>query len=227
MIRRILLGLGGSEFARSEIQYAVDLADRYGAEVTAVTVVAVDKIEMFHADSSSKYGIMGTGGSAGMTGGFVPMREVAAVARMMLVSAAAKQWGVDEGALRAENGRVVEASGARSARYGELVELARAVPVPKEPRLKPREQFRVLGTSARRVDNRAKVTGTAVFGLDITVPNMAKAAAVGRPPAISTKRTTASAVPPVAKTSSTSKIASPGEIASTCISSVSWPYSRA
>lgn len=153
----------------------------YAMLVAEELEVAVDKIEMFHADSSSKYGIMGTGGSAGMTGGFVPMREVAAVARMMLVSAAAKQWGVDEGALRAENGRVVEASGARSARYGELVELARAVPVPKEPRLKPREQFRVLGTPARRVDNRAKVTGTAEFGLDIKVPNMAKAAMIHPP----------------------------------------------
>ncbi|MFO0870238.1 MAG: universal stress protein [Pirellulales bacterium] len=45
MIRRILLGLGGSASARSEIQYAVELADRYGAEVTGVTVVAVDKID--------------------------------------------------------------------------------------------------------------------------------------------------------------------------------------
>ncbi|MFO0816588.1 MAG: universal stress protein [Pirellulales bacterium] len=45
MIRRILLGLGGARFARSEIQYAVELADRYGAEITAVTVVAVDKLD--------------------------------------------------------------------------------------------------------------------------------------------------------------------------------------
>lgn len=45
MIRRILLGLSGSEFTRSEIQYAVELADRYGAEVTGVTVVAVDKMD--------------------------------------------------------------------------------------------------------------------------------------------------------------------------------------
>jgi nucleotide-binding universal stress UspA family protein len=45
MIRRILLGLGGSESVRAEIQYGVELADRYNAELTGVTVVAVDKMD--------------------------------------------------------------------------------------------------------------------------------------------------------------------------------------
>ncbi|MCA9662997.1 MAG: xanthine dehydrogenase family protein molybdopterin-binding subunit, partial [Myxococcales bacterium] len=124
---------------------------------------------------------MGTGGSAGIVQGFVPMRQVAAAARMMLVSAAAKRWGVGEGTLRAENGRVVDDAGSRSASYGELVAEAQALPVPQEPTIKSREQFRVVGTSARRVDSRAKVTGAAVFGIDVSVPNMAKAAMLHPP----------------------------------------------
>lgn len=153
----------------------------YAMLVAEELEVAVDAIEIYHADSSSKYGIMVTGGSAGLVSGFVLMRQVAAATRMMLVSAAARQWGVDEAGLRAENGRVVEAAGSRSASYGELVALARTLPVPQEPKLKSREQFRVLGTPARRVDNHAKVTGTAAFGIDIRVPNMVKATMIHPP----------------------------------------------
>ncbi len=45
MIRRILLGLSGSQFVRSEIEYAATLAERYGADVTGVTLVAVERLE--------------------------------------------------------------------------------------------------------------------------------------------------------------------------------------
>ncbi|MCA9719004.1 MAG: xanthine dehydrogenase family protein molybdopterin-binding subunit, partial [Myxococcales bacterium] len=143
--------------------------------------VPVERVEIYFPDSSSKFGTMGTGGSGSIVQGFVPIREVAAATRMMLVSAAAQQWGVDASALRAENGSVIDDASGRSARYGELVAVARTLPVPQEPTLKSREQFRVIGTPARRVDNHAKVTGAATFGLDITVPNMAKAAMIHPP----------------------------------------------
>ncbi len=143
--------------------------------------VPLEKIEVFFADSSAKYGAMATGGSTGLNTRYVPIREVSAAARMMLISAAAKQWGVDAGSLRAEDGKVIDDAGSRTASYGELVAVARDLPVPQEPKLKPREQHKVIGTSARRIDAREKVTGAAAFGIDLSVPNMAKAAMIHPP----------------------------------------------
>lgn len=153
----------------------------YAMLVAEELEVAVETIEVYFADSSARYGLMGTGGSRSISGGFVPMREVAAAARMMLVSAAAQQWDVDASTLRAELGRVIDDAGARSASYGELVATARTLEVPQQPTIKTREQFRVVGTPVRRLDNHAKVTGTAEFGLDLSVPNMAKATMIHPP----------------------------------------------
>ena len=136
---------------------------------------------MFFPDSLEKYGVQATGGSGSIVQHFVPLRSAAAATRMMLVAAAAQQWGVDEGSLKAEQGRVVDEANSRSASYGELVELARTLDVPQEAAIKGRDQFRVVGTPARRLDNVAKSTGTAVFGLDIEVPNMAKAVMIHPP----------------------------------------------
>ncbi len=146
--------------------------------------VPVAKIEVFFADSLPKYSSIdrhGTGGSASIVGGFVPLRQVAAAARMMLVAAAAQKWGVDASTLRAEAGRVVETSGSRSASYGELVELARDQEVPQEPAIKPRDAFTVIGTPVPRIDSRVKVMGTAEFGIDVRVENMARAVMIHPP----------------------------------------------
>ena len=146
--------------------------------------VPVEKIEIYFANSAKKYAALGphiTGGSTGVSGSYTPVREVAAATRMMLVSAAAQKWGVSESGLKAEAGRVLDESGSRSATYGELVEIANTLKVPEKPVLKARKDFRVIGTSARRVDNHAKVTGTAEFGIDVQVPNMTKAVMIHPP----------------------------------------------
>ncbi|MCA9697485.1 MAG: xanthine dehydrogenase family protein molybdopterin-binding subunit, partial [Myxococcales bacterium] len=143
--------------------------------------VPLETIEVFFPDASMVYGLMGTGGSAGVSASFLPIREVAAATRMMLISAAAALWGVDEGSLRAAEGQVIDESGGRAATYGELVETARTLEVPQEPVLKAKDQWQVIGKPMRRVDNRAKVTGTAEFGIDVVVPGMCKAKMIHPP----------------------------------------------
>lgn len=146
--------------------------------------VAVDSIEVFFADSLPKYSAIdthGTGGSASIVGGFVSLRQVAAAARTMLIAAAAQKWGVAASDLRAEQGRVVEAAGTRSAAYGELVDLARDQEVPQEPVVKQREDFAVIGKPVPRIDSRVKVTGTADFGIDLRVANMTRAVMIHPP----------------------------------------------
>ncbi len=63
------------------------------------------------------------------------------------------------------------AAGGRRLRYGALVERASTLPVPEEDALKGPSEFRLLGQSLPRLDTAAKVDGSAVFGLDVSVPD--------------------------------------------------------
>jgi isoquinoline 1-oxidoreductase subunit beta len=125
-------------------------------------------------------GIQFTGGSQSVATEWDRFRKAGAAAREMLLAAAAQAWGVDRASLRAENGRVL-GPGGRALTYGQLVDRARTQPVPTDPPLKDPSQFKIIGKPTRRLDSREKVTGTATFGLDVSVPGML-IAVVARPP---------------------------------------------
>ena len=123
--------------------------------------------------------IMVTGGSSSVWSEWDRLSKAGAVARTMLVAAAARKWGVDPAGCRAENGRVSDGKG-RSLTYGELAPLAAKMQVPKD--VKPKEgNYRLLGTPQLRLDSPAKVNGTAEFGLDVRMPGLLTAV-VARPP---------------------------------------------
>jgi isoquinoline 1-oxidoreductase subunit beta len=125
-------------------------------------------------------GIQFTGGSQSVATEWDRFRKAGAAAREMLLAAAAEAWGVDRAGLRAENGRVL-GPGGRALTYGQLVDRARTQPVPTDPPLKDPSQFKIIGKPTRRLDSREKVTGSATFGLDASVPGML-IAVVARPP---------------------------------------------
>jgi len=125
-------------------------------------------------------GIQFTGGSQSVATEWDRFRKAGAAAREMLLAAAAQAWGVDRATLRAENGRVL-GPGGRALTYGQLVDRARTQPVPSDPPLKDPSQFKIIGKPTRRLDSREKVTGTATFGMDATVPGML-IAVIARPP---------------------------------------------
>jgi isoquinoline 1-oxidoreductase beta subunit len=127
-----------------------------------------------------QFGLQFTGGSQSIASEWERFRTAGATAREMLLTAAAQTWGVDRAGLRAERGRVIAPDG-RSLTYGQLVDRARTVPVPASVTLKDPSQFKIIGKPTRRLDSRAKVTGTAQFGLDASVPGML-IALVARPP---------------------------------------------
>ncbi len=129
------------------------------------------KIRIEPAVADQKYGRMLTGGSTSVRTNWEPLRKVGAAAREMLVAAAASRWGVDRKICRAETGAVVGPDGRRLP-YGELVAAAARLPVPKDPPLKDPEDFRLLGKPVHRLDTPDKVTGRAVFGIDVQVPGM-------------------------------------------------------
>lgn len=123
-----------------------------------------------------RYGPMTTGGSSTVRGGWDPLRKAGAAAREMLRQAAADRWGVALGECRAEQGAVVHGPSGRRLPYGDLVGEAARLPVPQDPPLKERRDWRVIGTSPARLDTPEKVRGAARFGIDQERPGMLVAA---------------------------------------------------
>ncbi len=118
-----------------------------------------------------------TGGSVTIRGFYEPMRRAGATARVMLIAAAAREWGVDPLSCRAEAGQVLHPSSGRRLAYGALAAKAAEGPVPETVELKPASEFRLIGKPHLRIDTPAKVNGTAKFGLDAR-PEGVKFAAV-------------------------------------------------
>jgi isoquinoline 1-oxidoreductase subunit beta len=118
-------------------------------------------------------GLLVTGGSSSVADAWEPVRLAAATVRAQLVAAAANLWKVDAAMVTVAAGRVT--SGNQSASFAELATAAAGMKptkvTPKDPK-----DYQLIGTAAPRNDLRAKVTGQAVFGLDVRLPGMLYAA---------------------------------------------------
>jgi isoquinoline 1-oxidoreductase beta subunit len=141
--------------------------------------VELSQVELEHAPPNEKLygnpllgGIQATGNSNAVRASWQPMRQAGATARTMLVSAAAKRWNVEPAACQAHGAEVRHAPTGRHASYGELAAEAAHMPVPEHVALKRREDFRLIGTPAKRLDTAAKVNGTAVYGIDVRPPRV-------------------------------------------------------
>jgi isoquinoline 1-oxidoreductase subunit beta len=123
----------------------------------------------------------GTGGSTAMVSSWERYRRAGAIARSMLVSAAAKTWSVPAQEIRVEKGVLSHASGKR-ATFGEMAEAAAREPLPADVQLKAPEKWAYIGNdSLRRLDTRAKSTGKQDFTLDVKLPGMLTAMIVHPP----------------------------------------------
>jgi isoquinoline 1-oxidoreductase beta subunit len=116
------------------------------------------------------FGAQMTGGSTSTWESFDQLRTAGAMARQMLIAAAAKRWGVGEADCRAENGVVVH--GSKQLRYGEVAEAAAKLPAPEQVRLKDPKDWTLIGKPTHRLDTPAKITGAAQFGIDVRRPGM-------------------------------------------------------
>jgi isoquinoline 1-oxidoreductase beta subunit len=112
------------------------------------------------------------GGSRGVRDHLETWRKAGAAARQMLREAAAQEWGVPLDEVTTEPGVVIHRATGRRLLYGQLVDKAQALPVPENPRLKTKDQFRYIGKSRPRIDVPEKVNGKAVYGMDVRVPGM-------------------------------------------------------
>jgi isoquinoline 1-oxidoreductase subunit beta len=116
--------------------------------------------------------MMGAYGSLSVRTSWQPLRQAGAAAREMLVQAAAQQWKVDKSQCRAENNTVVNTATGAKLTYGSLAEAASKLPAPTNVPLKTAAQYKVIGTSPKRLDTPAKVNGSIGFGLDVRRPGM-------------------------------------------------------
>jgi isoquinoline 1-oxidoreductase beta subunit len=115
-----------------------------------------------------------TGGSSSVRESWDALRHAGAAARAMLVAAAAKRWNVPESECSTSAGEVIHTKSGRRVGYGSLARDAAGLTPPdtKSLTLKDPRTFRILGKDTRRLDTPDKISGKAVFGIDVKVPNM-------------------------------------------------------
>jgi len=147
------------------------------------------KVRVEHAPAAPAYfhtlmPMQMTGGSTSTWSEFDRYRQVGALARELLVRAAAAEWGVASAQCRVENGTII--AGDRRATFGALAEKARALPAPAEVQLTDRSAWTRIGKPTKRLDSPEKVTGRALFGQDVRFDGL-KVALVQRAPVFGAK----------------------------------------
>lgn len=128
-----------------------------------------------------KYGWQMTGGSNSVSGGWEKLRIAGATAREMLVSAAAQEWDVSPNECMTKNGVVSHQITGKEFTYGELAGKADQIKVPKNPKLKSKDDFSIIGKSQKRKDTSSKINGTAEFALDVQLEGMVYATVIHSP----------------------------------------------
>ena len=135
--------------------------------------VDLDKVKIvFAPGNNKKYGSQITGGSSTVRGAYKTLLQTGATAREMLIAAAAKKWNVAATECYAENGMVIHRPSGKKWGYGELIEEASKLPVPKQVTLKERKNYKLIGQPLPRQDTPLKTNGKAEFGLDKKLPGM-------------------------------------------------------
>jgi len=131
-------------------------------------------VKVEQADFDAKYGLQTTGGSRAASNNFVPMRQVGAVGRQMLIAAAAKTWNVPESECYASNGRIYHRTTDRSLGYGQLAATAASMPVPdlNSVQLKNASAYKIIGQWTPGVDVPDITAGKPIYGIDFALPGM-------------------------------------------------------
>ena len=122
------------------------------------------------------WGDMSTGGSRGIRSSVEYVRKGGAVARAMLLEAAAKQWGVPVGECSASLSVITHTSTGKRLRYGEIATEAAKLTPPTNVTVKTPAQWTLIGRGVKRLDTPDKLSGKTVFAIDVQLPNMLNAA---------------------------------------------------
>lgn len=129
-------------------------------------------VRVEQADADPRFGGMAAAGSDSVADYFKPLRRAGAMAREMLIAAAAVEWNVKKDGCTARQGVVIHDATGRKVLYGSLVGVASAMPVPGEVTLKAPKDFDIIGQRIPRIDLSEMLNGSALYGLDVKIPGM-------------------------------------------------------
>ncbi len=122
------------------------------------------------------WGDFATGGSMGVRASQDYMRKGGALARRLLIQAAANEWNVPASECAVEKGVIVHAASGRSTTYGKVAEAAAKLAPPSDVQLKDPRDWKIAGKAVKRLDTLDKTTGKTIYGIDVKLPGMLSAA---------------------------------------------------
>ena len=161
------------------VTFVISKVEMGQGTVTSLSQILADELDCdwncvrteFAPVDPSCYGPMqGVFGSTSIRTQWMPLRKAGAATRQMLMEAAAQKWNIDVTQVRTEQGFLL-ANGQRIS-YGSVAEAAAKLPVPADIQLKDAKDFKLIGTPAKRLDTRDKISGATRFGIDAEVPGM-------------------------------------------------------
>ena len=147
------------------------IAEELDVHPSKINVINAPAHEDF---KNSEYGIQITGGSNSIRTHFLPLRHLAANARLVIRQAAAQQLTLNLADVQTDNGHIVVNN--KTFPYGEFADLANTLDFPENATLKDKKDFKYLGKNAPRLDGLSKSTGTAQFGIDVDFDGLHHAA---------------------------------------------------
>jgi isoquinoline 1-oxidoreductase subunit beta len=157
------------------------MADELGADWSKIKIVQAEGDE-------EKYGNQNTDGSFSVRMFYEPMRKAGATARHMLINAASKKWDVDPSECYTENSHVLLKGSSKKIEFGELVQdlIGMELPDMANVKLKDLAEYKLIGTDVAIYDAGDIVTGKAIYGADVDLPNM-QIAMIARSPVVGAK----------------------------------------
>ena len=181
---RFLFALDRVEMGQgTTTSHATLVAEELDVDPSRIEVVAAPADRAY---DNPELGFQATGGSTSLKSSFMPLRRAGATTREMLRRAASVAFGAPLAECVAADGEVRHVPSGRKKTYGEVAQLASTLPIPENVALKDPATFRFVGKRVNRLDARAKVDGSAVYGIDVKVPH-ALVAIVIRSPTIGGK----------------------------------------
>ncbi|MEZ4913047.1 MAG: molybdopterin cofactor-binding domain-containing protein [Chitinophagales bacterium] len=101
-----------------------------------------------------------------------PLREAGALAREMLIQAAANKWNIDTTLCITEKSKVINSVSQASIAYKDLILAASDLPIPETPKLKNYQDFKLIGKHKKKINTANLVMGKTLFSYDFSLPNM-------------------------------------------------------
>ena len=157
---------------------AAVLADEMEADLSRVTIE--------QATGDEKYGGQNTDGSRSVRNFIDTLRKAGATVRELLVIAGAKQMKVAKRHCYADNHYIYNRKTGEKVFYGDLVERAKSIDLPENPRLKSKSEFKYIGTELDNLDSDLFISGRAIYGIDAKLEGMVYAS-IKRTPVIAGK----------------------------------------